>query len=476
MTLSDAELEPFRQALAKVTGSMGERPDPVAWVGRKLGEKLYAKQRQVVTSVSLNRRTAVPSAFDTGKSFSASRLAAWWIDTHPPGEAIVVTTATTHAQVRAILWQEIGAAHRKSKLLPGHVNQTEWWIGDILVGFGRRPRDWSPDAFTGIHRPYVLVIIDEASGVPRTIFDACEGLITNADSRILAIGNPYAPDSHFAHICRPDSPWNVIPISAFDTPAYTGERMPDIAMRSLISRVWVDENTKEWGTDSPLYITKILGKFPDESDDQLLPLSWVQAAIDHEVEAETNHPVIGVDVARYGEDETVIGARWGHHHELVESFRRKATTYTTGRVVQHARRLESRDVRVDGDGLGAGVVDGLREQGVSVDELRNGMPASDPVNYLNARSEWWWQIRQSFEAREPDIPADDLLAAQLTSLHWGVDSKGRTYVESKDDMRKRGVRSPDRAEGIVLYTHARSRKVAPVVAPVATPQASYVNP
>ena len=98
MTLSDAELEPFRQALAKVTGSMGERPDPVAWVGRKLGEKLYAKQRQVVTSVSLNRRTAVPSAFDTGKSFSASRLAAWWIDTHPPGEAIVVTTATTHEE------------------------------------------------------------------------------------------------------------------------------------------------------------------------------------------------------------------------------------------------------------------------------------------------------------------------------------------------------------------------------------------
>jgi hypothetical protein len=475
VALSDHELEPFRQAFALVTGEAGDRPDPVRWAGRRLGEKLYAKQREVCMSVADNRRTAVPSAFDTGKSFSASRLAAWWIDTHPPGEAIVVTTATTHAQVRAILWQEIGAAHRKSKLLPGHVNQTEWWIGDILVGFGRRPRDWSPDAFTGIHRPYVLVIIDEASGVPKAIFDACEGLITNADSRILAIGNPYAPDSHFAHICRPGSPWNTIRISAFDTPAYTGEPMPDIAMRSLISKVWVDENTLEWGKDSPLYVTKILGKFPDESDDQLLPLSWVQAAIDHEEPVESNHPTLGVDVARYGEDETVIAGRWGWHHEIVETFRRKPITYTTGAAARLARELESRDVRVDGDGLGAGVVDGLREQGIKVDDLHNGARATDPGKFINARSQWWWELRMGFEERLPDIPNDPILAGQLTAIHWSLDSKGRIAIETKDEMRKRGVRSPDRADAL-MYTHAASHKVAPVVAPVATPQASYVNP
>lgn len=454
----DDQLEVFRLAIASVTGQIEGRPDPVRWVGTRLGEQLYSKQREICLSVRDNRRTSVPSAFDTGKSFSASRLALWWIGTHPVGEAMVVSTATTHAQVRAILWQEINAAHARAKTLPGRVNQTEWWIDNSMVGFGRRPRDWSPDAFTGIHRPYVLVIIDEASGVPRPIFEACEGLITNEDSRILAIGNPYASDSYFAHICRPDSPWNTIRISAFDTPAFTGEAMPPIALKSLVSKMWVEEVTQEWGLDSPLYQSKVLGEFPEESDDQLIPLSWVRAAVDNEAEGWRDEmPALGVDVARYGEDETVIAGRWGDHVEIVETFRRKPVTYTAGAVRRLARELNTNDIRVDDDGIGGGVTDILREEGMTVDALHGGGATTEPKKFVNSRSEWWWNTRLWFQSQAADIPDDDKLVAQLTSVHWSLDSKGRIAVESKDDMRKRGVRSPDRGDAVV-YTKATSGK------------------
>lgn len=466
----------FRRGIAHVTGESERRRAPVEWVNGRLGEYLYAKQREIAQSVQDNRRTAVAACFDSGKSFLASRLALWWVETHPPGEALVVSTATTAHQVRAILWQEMGAAHERHGLL-GEMRQTEWKIGTRLVGFGRRPRDWSPDALTGHHRPYVLVIVDESSGVPKVIFEALEGLITNEDSRILAIGNPYAPDSHFATICRPGSIWKTFHISAFDTPAWTGEAIPDIARRSLLSKLWVSELQQMLGAEheaSAMWQTKVLGQFPEEGDDQLISLAHVVAAQLHEIEKETNHPIIGVDVARYGEDETVIAARWGWHCEILETFRRKPTTFTAGRVIHWTRELTSRDVRVDDDGIGGGVTDQLREAGISVDALRNGATPTDPSRFVDARSEWWWHLRQAFAAREVDIPADDILQAQLTSPKFTTDSKGRIKVESKKDMRKRGVPSPDRADAL-MFTTATSRTVAPVVAPISVPQSSYVR-
>lgn len=130
------------------------------------------------------------SCHGSGKSFRAARIAAWWLSTHAPGEAFVVTTAPTYKQVHAVLWREIGRAHRLADL-PGRITlEDEWYIGQELVGFGRKPADYDPSAFQGIHARYVLVIIDEAGGVPKAIFDAVDSLATNIHARVLAIGNP----------------------------------------------------------------------------------------------------------------------------------------------------------------------------------------------------------------------------------------------------------------------------------------------
>ncbi|MFL5202309.1 MAG: hypothetical protein ACJ8B9_09485 [Microvirga sp.] len=156
-----------------------------------------------------NRYSAIKASHDVSKSHTVSRLACWWIDVHPPGEAFVVTTAPTSAQVEAILWRYIGAAHRKAEL-PGRITlEAKWYIGQELVGYGRKPADYDQAAFQCIHTRYVLVIIDEAGGVPKSIFDAVDALATNIDARVVAVGNRDDPSSHFATICKPGSGWAV---------------------------------------------------------------------------------------------------------------------------------------------------------------------------------------------------------------------------------------------------------------------------
>jgi len=127
-----------------------------------LGEFWWSGQREIAGMVVRNRYSAIKASHDVSKSHTVSRLACWWIDVHPPGEAFVVTTAPTTAQVEAILWRYIGAAHRKAGL-PGRISfDAKWYIGQELVGYGRKPADYDQAAFQGIHARYVLVIIDEA--------------------------------------------------------------------------------------------------------------------------------------------------------------------------------------------------------------------------------------------------------------------------------------------------------------------------
>jgi hypothetical protein len=345
--------------------------DPVGWVSDRLGEFMWSKQREIAESVVVNRYTAIKSAHDTGKSFTMSRLAAWWLDVHPIGEAFLVTTAPTTAQVEAILWREIGKAHRKGNL-PGRITlDAKWYMGQELVAYGRKPADYDQAAFQGIHAKYVLVLLDEAVGIPKSLFDAVDALATNVNTRVAAVANPDDPSSHFAQVCKPGSGWVVKRISAFDTHAYTGEKVPEDQLALLVSPEWVEERKIRWGVTSPIYQSKVLGEFPDISDDTLILPKWIEAAQKRTLER-TCRPIIAADIARFGEDET-------------------------------------------------------------------------------ARAEDCWTLRERFEQGEIDIdPDDDKLAAQIGSIKWGIDSRGRIKIESKDDMRKRGLPSPDRADAMAI--------------------------
>lgn len=245
--------------------------DPVGWVHTELKEHLVSYQRDILEAVRDHRHVAVRSCHDSGKSFVASRLAAWWLSVHPPGQAFVVTSAPTFHQVRAILWREIVRAQKKTGL--GRTNQTEWLIDDELVAFGRKPADFDDDAFQGIHARYVLVILDEAGGIPKNLWVGAETITTNEHSRILAIGNPDSPNTQFKTVCDSDN-WHEIHIDGFDTPNFTDEFEDAIAAGELsaeraeelrdvlLSQIWVKERLDEWGEDDPLYLSKVRGEFP----------------------------------------------------------------------------------------------------------------------------------------------------------------------------------------------------------------------
>jgi hypothetical protein len=375
----------------------------------------------------------------------------------------VVTTAPTTAQVEAILWRYIGAAHRKASL-PGRITlDAKWYIGQELVGYGRKPADYDQAAFQGIHARYVLVIIDEAGGVPKSIFDAVDALATNIDARVVAVGNPDDPASHFATICKPGSGWAVKKISAFDTPAYTGEEVPAELLPLLVSPEWVEERKLRWGVTSPIYQSKVLGEFPDLSDDTLILPRWIEAAQKRTL-PRTRRPIIAADIARFGEDETVIMRREGGWVRTYRAHHKSDTMTTTGHIVNAMRDIDDEQGKndrvsavVDVPGVGGGVVDRLAELDLPVVPYNGGEAPIDEERFVNSRAEDYWTLRERFEQGEVDIdPDDDKLAAQLGSIKWGIDSRGRIKIESKDDMRKRGLPSPDRADAMAIAFAGRA--------------------
>lgn len=447
--------------------------DPVLWAKERLGRELWSAQARVMNAVRDNRHVAVRSSFQTGKSYAAATIAAWWIDVHPPGEAFVVTTATTEAQVKAILWHEIGLAHAAGNLL-GTLNQTEWWINangrSQMVGMGRKPADANATAFHGIHRKYVLVIIDEAAGVALSIWDAAEGLAAGEYCRILAIGNPDDPFSQFAEVSKPGSGWLSFKISAFDTPAFTGEKVSQSMLDVLVSRVYAEERLKRWGADNPKYITKVLGEFPEIGDDYLIMPSWIRAAQDRTLSPERPSE-LGVDVGAGG-DMTVIAHRRGGVVRVVHAERQPDTMKACGNVISAMRRCGAEVAKVDEIGVGKGLTDRAKEQkynviGVNVGKApdrkvkRKGKREvdehDDAEQFLNRRAQGYWGLRELFVTEQIDLdPADEELAAQLGNMKYDRLSNGVIKIEDKKETMRRIKNnggdgdSPDRADAVML--------------------------
>lgn len=433
--------------------------DPVGWVKATLNEHLWSKQVEIMESVRDNRYTCVPSCHGAGKSFLASRTVSWWIDVHQPGTAFAVSTAPTAAQVEAVLWREIRRAHRKGHL-SGYITQgsvPQWKLGTRqdaeIVAYGRKPADTDADAFQGIHQLYLLVVIDEANGIPKVLWDAVDSLATNENCRVLAIGNPDNPDSHFRAICQPGSGWNKIRIDALKTPNFTEEYVPEGLKDLLVSEEWVRERLLRWGKGSPLWRSKVRGEFPDITSDTMIAPSWIEAAqMRHgTMKRRGVRGQLGCDIARFGDDESVIYRNRDGRIDLIGAWNKQDTMTTTGHIVRYQKQMEGLPAVVDEVGIGAGVVDRLRELGQEVLGFNGGHVPFDTEKFVNMNSEAWWRARELFENGEIGIPPeDDILAGQLLNRKWSVTSNGKIKVESKEDYRKRThASSPDRADACI---------------------------
>lgn len=440
--------------------------DPVGWMRERVGDSTYSVQEEIARSIVENRYTCVRSCHAAGKSFSAGRLVTWWIDSHRAGEAFAVTTAPTNPQVKAILWREIRRCYRagnggKEGGIRGRLNLTEWWLDDELVAFGRKPSEYDDAAFQGIHAPYVLVVFDEADGVPENLWSQAEGLMTNPDARMLAIGNPYDPQSSFAKANRPGSQWNVIHVPVTRTPAFTGEDVPESVLKQLVSRQWVEERKADWGEGSPLYTSKVLAEFPEGADHVVVPLSWAMRC--REEGRHREGPVIlGVDPAAGG-DESVILERRGNGVGRLWRDHTRDLMVLSGIVVQAIRETGAAAVHIDPIGIGWGVADRLEElrregtHAARIIRVNVGEAADEPGRFPRKRDEVWWQTGRELTRRGiwdlSNLPEEGL--NQLCAVRYSIDSSGRIHVESKRELRdaKRLGRSPDIADALLLAFH-----------------------
>lgn len=445
--------------------------DPAGWVRDRLGEQLWSKQVDILESVRDHRRTAVHSCHASGKSHIAARAAAWWLQTHPPGTAFVVTTAPSWDQVRAILWRYIGQVHRKGDLR-GRVNQTEWHIGDELVGFGRKPPDTDEEGFQGIHARHVLVVADEAAGIPPTLWTAILALLTTEDCRVLAIGNPDYEGSAFSRMCQPGSGWNVVHIDGLATPGFTDEPMP--AGAPLLDQSWIDDLISDYGQDSPQYQAKVRGLFPSDKTSGVIPWSWAhrcRGPAATEAVGPLRVPVeLGVDVGGGG-DLTVIRARRGATVGERWTVNTDDSEQVVDEIVKAVRVTGADTVKVDFGGIGFGVVGSLRRRvprevgdPVTVEAVTFGATAKDPARYRNVRAEMWWEGRLRSQEGAPapwDLSgADERTMADLTEPQWFETMDGRIQVEAKDEVRRRLGRSPDDGDALLLAFYTPPSTVA----------------
>ena len=432
------------------TDASAVQQSPVAFAREVLGVDLWDKQVEVLTALTEHRRVAVKAGNGLGKGFCAAVAVLWYIHSHPD-EAIVLTTAPTFRQVRHILWRQIHRLYRPAAgTLGGQMLDTRWDISDQCYAMGLSAD--GADQFQGFHNPNMFIVVDEAEGVSEQIYEAVEAVMTSASPLLLLIGNPTTMDGAFRRAFYQEGHiYRNITISALDSPNVQAGR---VVVPGLTTADWVEERRLIWGETDSIYRSRVLGKFPDQGENTLLRLSDIEAATVRPVTAPQGggpgEVVLAVDVARYGSDSTVILRRRGGRVEDIQELRQQDTMAVAARVAAAILEHSPSHVSIDEIGVGAGVVDRLREMGHKINGVNVARSARKDREYSNLRAEGYGILKELFGAGLISIPADARLVSELASLRYEHDRQGRIKMESKDEMRSRHRKSPDRADALML--------------------------
>jgi hypothetical protein len=387
---------------------------------------------------------ALSSGHGIGKTALVSWIILWAMTTRPHIAGVV--TANTKTQLTTKTWRELSIWH--SRLINKHwfewtatrfyhVEHKETW------GFDAIP--WSEhnsEAFAGLHSKYVCVIFDEASAVADIIWEVTEGAMTTPRAMWFTFGNPTKNTGRFRE--------------CFGKYAHRWKtKRIDSRTARMTNKAKIDEWLNDHGEDSDFFRVRVRGEFPRFGTNQLISSEDVDNARRKDMPLdEYIHftPVIGVDVARYGQDESVICCRQGRKVFEMKYFRGLNNIQVGARAAELWREYGSKGpILVDEVGLGAGVVDYLMTAGYPVVGVNGGAKADDDKRYYNKRAEMWHRMGEWF-TRGVDIPNDSVLCEQVTALEYAYDLKERIKLETKDDLKDRmpQLGSPDRADALAL--------------------------
>jgi hypothetical protein len=456
----------LNRILSRESNYVGYVDDPLGFIYDVLDEEPWSIQCRITEAVRDHPNVAVPSCFGSGKDWIAARLGVWWVCTG----GILVATSNSFPQLRNIFWRELRKAWRRGHLpgKPSNGNDLRWEIAETGAwAIGVKPEDNDPEGMQGVHGTRVLVIVDEANGVGAPLWEATKGLVVNEQSRRLAIGNPYEPTGPFFEACQSQT-WTVIPISVFDTPNFTGETVPDKAQAELVSPFWLEQRRAEGLEGTPWWKAKVLGQFPDTASNAVIPLAWVELARERQHLPDVREWA-GLDVARFGSDDSVLLEGAGNGPEDVTVVHGQDTMEVAGLGMRYLNARRG-TLAVDVIGVGGGVVDRIKEQkpqGKLIPVNVSEAPDHDPDLLMSLRAQLWWDARRAFDPTNTgDEPLSlqrlsdqdyQRLRAELTAVTYRMTSSGKVQIESKEEMKARGLPSPDLADAFCLGLYARSR-------------------
>lgn len=482
--MGKASRELARAILRGVTsGPTGDlflyKDDPIRYAEEVLGVQLWSKQVEIARALVKNRIVVVDSGHGTGKSFLAAVLVNWFYDVHTP--VYVVTTAPSWNSVKATIWRNVRRL-REARGLPGRINKISIDGGPSKLAEGLSTRD--EGRFIGRHDENMLFVIDEGPEVPDVIFMAIESCAVGDNNKIISIGNPTGLSTY--HQKLKSKPGAVaIRISTLEHPnVVTGKEI----IPGGVTRAWVDEHVREWcepiedspenaptlenghfywsgllWKPSPIAMSKILGLPPKSREDQVVSYELVSRAIarrqDHKPDWR-GLVQVGVDIAYTGSDESVLFVNAGGY-VLEPHVWRGMDTISSANIIweklKEIRQNGPRRIRVLVDQGGVvGVVDQLksiarkeRASWVEIVPVYFGGAPADAKTFTNMRAELYWRMRDAIRDEKVSIPNDTKLIAELIE-HRYFYAGGRIQIESKESVRSRLGRSPDRADALAL--------------------------
>lgn len=446
--------------------------DPVYFLDSILWGWHWSKQDEIIRAVFNHQRVTVKSCFWVGKTAISARIALAFAFAY--SESIVISSAPTFRQVENVLWREIRKAYAGAKIpLGGKMFKTKFEISEMWYMLGLSSD--KEENFQGYHAPHQLNIADEAWGMPSKTLEALEALMTWEWTKLLYIGNPTIAMGGFYESFKDDSFYH-ISISVFDTPNFTKNGLKNVAdlkkltkeevlalplvYPELVTPMWAWDKIWRWGEDTAIFQSKVMAIFPDEWDDTLIRLSWIEQSLEKEWDEDewmrrTRRNVIGIDVARFGWDTTVlVGMDNGKMFENIRSYKGKDTMKTAGEAISMFNDLwfkkEFDYFVVDDTGVGWWVTDRLRELGYNVIPVNNASSPSDTETFRDIKAEIYWMLRQAFIDWTIKIYDVDRLIKDISNIKYDYTSNGKIFIKSKKDMKKEGLDSPDFADALAL--------------------------
>lgn len=420
---------------------------PALFAQQVLGTNPTPQQWEASKAIVDKRRVSIRSGHGTGKSGFMAWCVLWFSCCYAPVK--IPCTAPTGHQLTDVLWAEIAKWHRvMSERIPDLADQFEWSSERFYMkshpqesfAVARTSRPEKPEALQGFHSDNILFLIDEASGIPEAVFQVAEGALSTDGAFIVMAANPTREEGYFydSHHKMRDR-WAAL--------HWDGEESP------LVSKQYIEDMKKKYGVDSPIYQVRVKGNFAAAADG-IIPLHLCMSAKDREVapfhEADE---IWGLDVARFGDDSTALAKRRGNIQvEPSKEWFGKDTMQTCGIIKNEfdSAKVKPESINVDVIGIGAGVVDRLKELGLPVKGINVAESASVQDQYARLRDELWFKGREWLEERDCKLADDDALIGELTTAKYSVLSNGKIKVEGKDEMKRRGVNSPNRADAWLL--------------------------